>query len=108
MEYNNPKSPKIKELIRIYFLSKPLQKTKTARDKVLDLGCGWGFYFKINPLAYGIDADKNCIDYLKSLGRKAIWANITKKLPFNNSSFEWVVCHDVLEHIEAFDLKNIF
>lgn len=108
MEYNNPKSSKIKEFIRVNFLSAPLQKTKHFKDKVLDLGCGWGFYFKINSFAYGIDIDEKCIKYLKSLGHKAVLGNIIKKLPFENNSFKWVVCHDVLEHLEARDVKKIF
>jgi 2-polyprenyl-3-methyl-5-hydroxy-6-metoxy-1,4-benzoquinol methylase len=52
--YNNPKSSKIKKFIKINFLSTPLKATRFYKEKVLDLGCGWGFYFDINPLACGM------------------------------------------------------
>lgn len=106
-DYNNPKSSKIKKLIKTYFLSAPQRATANSKEKVLDLGCGWGFYFGLNPLATGIDADKDCIKYLKSLGYKAIESDITNILPIKNNSFEWVICHDVLEHFTLQDAKKI-
>lgn len=104
----NPKSPKIKEFIRTFFLSFPLFQTRAAGEKVLDLGCGWGFYFKINPRAYGIDVDKKCIEYLKKFEYKVVEGNIKKRLPFGDNSFKWVIAHDVLEHFELEEVKKIF
>ena len=46
IEYNNPKSSKIRELIRINLLGGLLRKTKNAKDKVLDLGVRMGFLFQ--------------------------------------------------------------
>lgn len=106
--YNNLKSSKIKRAIKLLFLSKPLRKTKESNEKVLDLGCGWGFYFKINPRAHGIDCDKDCISFLQKSGYKAILGDITKQLPFEDNYFKWIIAHDVFEHFELSDVKNIF
>lgn len=107
-KYSNPKSSKVRGFIRIHFLSSPLWKTKKSKDKVLDLGCGWGFYFKINPRAYGVDLDEGCIKYLKSLGHKVIKGDIRKQLPFKDNFFKWVIAHDVLEHFELNEVEKIF
>ncbi len=106
-KYSNPRSSKIREFIRINFLSSPLWKTKKFKDKVLDLGCGWGFYFKINPKAYGIDFDKNCVNYLKNSGYKVIKGDIRKRLQFQDNFFSRVIAHDVLEHFELNEIKKI-
>jgi SAM-dependent methyltransferase len=102
------KSTKIREFIRINYLSKPLQQTKICKEMVLDIGCGWGFYFKINPYAYGIDFDDKCINCLKKNGYKAIKADILKKFPFDGNTFEWAIAHDIFEHFELNEVKNIF
>lgn len=98
----------IKEFLRLYLASLPLRDTGKFKDKVLDLGCGRGFYFKINPLAYGVDADAGCITYLKDKGYKVIQKDIRKELPFNSNFFKCVICHDVLEHMEPEDIKKVF
>lgn len=107
-KYSNPKSSKIREFIRIHFLSSPLWKTKKSKDKVLDLGCGWGFYFKINPKAYGVDTDERCVRYLKIFGYKVIKGDIRKQLLFKDNFFKWVIANDVLEHFELEEVKKIF
>ena len=108
LKYCNLKSSKLREFIRLHFLSSPLFQTKSAGQKVLDLGCGYGFYFKINPMAYGIDFDERCIEYLKKFGYKVIKGDIKKQLPFRNNSFKWIIAHDVLEHFELGEVKKIF
>lgn len=102
------KSSKIKEFLRIYFLSAPLWHTKGFKDRVLDLGCGWGFYFKINPFAYGIDFDADCVEYLKRLGYKLVQGDMRNHLPFEDNFFKCVVCHDVLEHLQIEDIEKVF
>lgn len=102
------KSSNVKEFLRIYFLSFPLWQTKRFKERVLDLGCGWGFYFKINPFAYGIDFNANCVRYLKSLGYKVIQEDIRNQLSFRGDFFKCVICHDVLEHMELKDIEKIF
>ena len=105
--YNNQKSSKIREFIKINFLSSPLKETVEGGEKTLDLGCGWGFYFKINPSAVGIEIDGDCVNYLKSRGRNIVCGDIAGTLPFKDNAFRWVVAHDVLEHFEIEDAKKI-
>ncbi|MFH1824892.1 MAG: class I SAM-dependent methyltransferase [Candidatus Firestonebacteria bacterium] len=102
------RNTKIREFIRIKFLSKPLQQTRIYKDLVLDIGCGWGFYFKINPYASGIDLDDKCVNYLEEKGYKVIKADILNKFPFDGGTFEWVIAHDIFEHFELNEVKNIF
>lgn len=98
---------KLRQLARIYLLSRPLYDTRTSGERVLDLGCGWGFYFRINPKAFGIDLDGDSTAHLRDLGYKALHGDITEALPFEDESFDWVVCHDVLEHFELPDVGSI-
>jgi len=102
------RSSGIRHLIQVRFLSgSVLRRTKHWGKRVLDLGCGWGFYFDINPEAYGVDLDDACIVYLQSRGYKAIKADITQRLPFAEGSFECIVCNNVLEHFELSDTQAI-
>jgi ubiquinone biosynthesis O-methyltransferase len=84
-----------------------------SRKRVLDLGCGGGFMAEamaargatvtgIDPATAAIDAARLhsgasgvAIDYLVASG---------EALPFAAATFDVVVCVDVLEHIEAWDL----
>ena len=100
------KTPIIKELFRTYFLVFPLWKTRKFEDRVLDLGCGWGYYFKINPDAYGIDMDEDSVKHLKSLGYRVIKKDIRYKLPFKDNFFKFAICKDVLEHFELEEVKE--
>lgn len=96
-----------KQLIRIKFLS-PYLKTISLEDRTLDLGCGWGFYFKHNPNAYGIDADEKCVSYLKEKGYQVQQGNILEDLPYEDNYFDNIFSHDVLEHFELSDTEKIF
>ena len=93
--------------VRIHFLSRHLKKTVKYKN-VLDLGCGWGFYLRINPAAYGIDYNISAIKYLSRLGYKVKRWNILEKLPFPDSFFDFVLTHDVLEHFTFEEVKKIF
>jgi ubiquinone/menaquinone biosynthesis C-methylase UbiE len=104
----NYKSSEFKRFIKINFLSLPLFFTKKNKERVLDLGCGWGFYFKINPLAYGIDANEESIKYLKKRKYNAVLGDITKRLPFKDNQFQFIICHDILEHFYLSDVAKIF
>ena len=107
-KYFTPQSSRIKEFIRTYLLSFPLFQTKSAGEKVLDLGCGWGFYFKINPKANGIDFNPHCVKYLKGLGYKVFEGDIRNRFLFKDNSFKWVIAHDVLEHFALSEVEKIF
>lgn len=101
------RSTRIKRLIRKLLLSKPLYETKSYKHLALDLGCGWGNYFEINPEAYGIDLDDNCINYLHSKGYKAIKSDLLERFPFDDEQFNCVIAHDLLEHFTLSETRTI-
>lgn len=83
-------------------------------DSVLDYGCAKGFIVKAFhhlgiKKTFGVDiseyAIKNCdaevVDYLKLIdSTKNLTEQITKR-------YDWIICKDVLEHVEKQDLKKI-
>jgi len=74
---------------------------------VLDLCCGYGFYFDINPEAAGIDGDPRCVDPLRARGFDVTLANVLERLPYPDDRFEWVLAHDVLEHFSFPEVDRI-
>ncbi|MFW9878001.1 MAG: class I SAM-dependent methyltransferase [Candidatus Thorarchaeota archaeon] len=67
------------------------------KGELLDIGCGGGLYFFMyddKGLNYvGVDPDKNFVSEKIMLGN-------AEKLPFEDSSFNCVVCADVMEHVD--------
>lgn len=86
-------------------LSNLVKPTKATR--VLDVGCGEGFTLvnlgrnRIGKLYEGVDYSRNAIKLGKKLypGLNLKEANIYE-LPYENDSFDLIVCTEVLEHLE--------
>ena len=77
-------------------------------NRVLDLCCGWGFYFNINPNAVGVDGDPHPVEQLRERGFNVHQANVLETLPFGPGSFQWVLlAHDVLEHFTFDELQRL-
>lgn len=98
---------KLKEWIRIHFLSSYLWKIPN-HQRTLDIGCGYGFSFKINPHFYGIEIDEHCVRHCQQHGYQVVQANLLEPLPFSESSFDNCFSHDVLEHFELEEIEVIF
>ena len=107
MTYSTKRPGSFREWFRVRFLSGHLKKTGKHHD-VLDLCCGWGFYFKINPNAWGVDLDADCIEYLLRRGYKVKQGTVIEALPFSDSTFDLVITHDALEHFTLIEVKKIF
>lgn len=97
----------LKERFKVTFLSGHLRQFP-QNEKTLDIGCGWGFSLKINPAFYCVDADRDCIEYLHSLGANAHFADVASQLPFGDSFFDNAFTHDVLEHLEEAEMLQLF
>lgn len=78
-------------------------------EKILDLGCGYGFYTdhlqSIGGDVIGIDGAQAMVDIAKEKypGCTFMTSDITKPLPFEDNTFDIVFCNQVLmdiEHIE--------
>jgi SAM-dependent methyltransferase len=98
---------KLRKWIRTRYLEPTVSKLPKTRD-VLDLCCGYGFYFSINPNARGVDGDLACVAELKANGYNVRLCNVLNGLPFPNNEFGYVIAHDVLEHFHYADLQKIF
>lgn len=82
-----PNTPKVDKTTPLREKIKVLIE-RTARGvpksrRVLDFGCGYGFYFQINPLAQGVDGDPDCVNFINARFNddKVKLANFLEKLP---------------------------
>jgi SAM-dependent methyltransferase len=101
------KPRRLRKWLRTRFLAQTISKLPKTRD-VLDLCCGYGFYFSINPNARGVDGDPACVAQLKANGYNVRLCDVLKGLPFPDNEFSYVIAHDVLEHFHYSDLQTIF
>jgi ubiquinone/menaquinone biosynthesis C-methylase UbiE len=97
-----------------YFKNKGLQKSVAqyyynlmeigSRSKVLDLGCGLGYFGKYKPNSstevYGVDNDKLALKEASKYERVE-WLDLDKaQLPYESSFFDAVLAKDILEHLQ--------
>ena len=74
-------------------------------EKILEIGCGRGFYLKslkkMFPKAEIVGVDKN-EKYLEKIGVKGIKLieADAQKLPFSNDYFDNVIASEILEHVD--------
>ena len=91
---------KIRRKIFFYFIKKYLP----SGSKILDFGCGSGYLVgelqKIGYDAYGIDFEKEAIDYGVNSGIRNLVLGNGQKTEHSDKSFDMIVAFDVLEHIE--------
>jgi SAM-dependent methyltransferase len=104
---NSPIYPEI----RFNLIENGLKTVKGAQ--ILDLGCGSGFLgFKLelngNNVTY---ADVELSQIIKKMRKTWKMGDVVKcdggKLPFRDSSFDYVVSTDVLEHISSFNRVDL-
>lgn len=80
--------------------------------KVLDLGCGYGFYTdyfqSIGADVIGVDGSENMLKIAQKRYPRCTFKqwDISKKFPFENKSFDLVFCNQVLMDIE--DIETVF
>ncbi len=78
---------------------------QSPKSKVLDVGCAYGFIlerFPGNFAKYGLDVSGHAVEIAKKrLPNASIrTADVQEKFPFSQNFFDYVICNDVLEHLE--------
>jgi 2-polyprenyl-3-methyl-5-hydroxy-6-metoxy-1,4-benzoquinol methylase len=75
-----------------------------GKGLALDVGCGEGYLSKIlkekGYFVIGIDIDSQMLKIARKNCHKIMKVDITKGLPFKDCSFNFLLCSDVLEHID--------
>jgi len=97
----------LRKWLRARVLERTLRRLPRTSD-VLDLCCGYGFYFDINPAAAGFDGDPRCVEALRARGLAVTLGNVLERLPYDDGRFGWVLAHDVLEHFALDELRRVF
>jgi len=76
-------------------------------ESVLDVGCGEGFVLggldlkTLNSFKVGLDISKKALIYARKKNHVAsVVVADARNLPFRNSSFDLVLCAEVLEHFD--------
>lgn len=75
-----------------------------SNKKVLDLGCGTGFFAKIllnkHPHVWGIDASQKALTVAQKIPNTTfIRANLEEDLPFPDNEFEVITAGEIIEHL---------
>ena len=79
-------------------------KELTPGYRALDIGCGEGLFGSLAKDHFrhicGIDCSPAALKAARSKGVDALVADLDERhLPFNDDSFDWISCLDVIEHV---------
>lgn len=79
-------------------------------DVILDFGCAKGYLVKalrgLGFLAYGTDISEYALSHADEETRKYLSSSLFISTGSRSGLFDWVICKDVLEHIEEHELAG--
>jgi ubiquinone/menaquinone biosynthesis C-methylase UbiE len=90
-----------KRILREHVLRLDLIKEEVSGNKKLDLGCGFGELLDKNTI--GIDIAKSRLKLIKKMRKRKLVQADVSCLPFKDSSFNLVICSEILEHLVDYD-----
>ena len=74
-----------------------------SKQKILDLGCGTGDLIKLlkikNSLVEGVEISRKAAKIGQRRGYKITIADLHKKFPYKNNSFDTITAGEIIEHI---------
>ena len=96
------------DLVNDYFLNRALELCSFG--KILDIGCGTGKMLRQirededqiqGYELYGLDIDERLIEYAKKQDPQTMYeVGDSNNLPYESESFDLVMCHSLLHHLE--------
>jgi dolichol-phosphate mannosyltransferase len=72
-------------------------------QRILDIGCGSSRILQSLPQAVGLDMQIRKLRWLRAPGRSLVQGSLSA-LPFEDDSFDAVICSEVIEHIARRDV----
>lgn len=70
--------------------------------RVLDLGCGLGYYLRrFSADSVGVEVSEPSLEACRRAGLNVLSADLNAPLPFADCSFDAVLCSHILEHVDA-------
>lgn len=80
----------------------PVVRGFLGEGSVLDLGCGDGGYLGLlSPTSVGVDLSEENLAKAAAKGLRVVQGDLQERLPFEDASFDGVLCSHVLEHVES-------
>lgn len=102
--YLNKKSHKLRTNIVIELLHEVINKEQNSSKKLLSIACSTGIIeekiknaFGID--VYGVDAAKHSLEEANKHGVIAKYADVSKRLPFEDAYFDFVFAGEIIEHL---------
>jgi ubiquinone/menaquinone biosynthesis C-methylase UbiE len=78
---------------------KLFDKIIPKNGKILDLGCGGNYVEKFKRNWYGVDISPETIKSVKRFYKDALVGDVTKKIPYPDNYFDYVLAVSILHHI---------
>lgn len=75
-----------------------MKMLRGCRGQALDIGCGSSRIVQALPDAVGLDIQLKKLRYLRKMGKPLVMGDLNE-LPFQDGTFDTVVCSQVIEHI---------